>query len=289
MHRIAIRRGALPWIALVPALTPFVFVSCASIAGLGDYSTGSGDGGNLSAPEGGAPSDGASGGSIDVQADALDPRAIGLIAHVPFDEGTGTTARDVTGNGHDVSLFAAIWTSDGNGGSALYTSSVVPIHYYADQKFPSSKPFPVAAGTVVFLFRLDSNAEQRAENIYDGEDGSRNHVYARMIAGGNMELGLELDSSSAPDAGPPLVWSHAITSGLWTPVGLSWDSHIPAVTLRIGSSTWDVPPGVEQELSAFHADGELPRLLDECHDCAMDELRVYDRFMSKEEMKSLFR
>ena len=47
------------------------------------------------------------------------PRAPGLVAAYSFNEGSGTTALDVSGNGHPGTLVGATWTTSGRYGGAL--------------------------------------------------------------------------------------------------------------------------------------------------------------------------
>ena len=60
-------------------------------------------------------------GSAPLDATTLDPTnlASGLVAHWTFDEGTGSTAADTSGNGHDGVLVGGSWNPSGRFGSAL--------------------------------------------------------------------------------------------------------------------------------------------------------------------------
>ncbi|MES1206881.1 MAG: LamG domain-containing protein [Pseudomonadota bacterium] len=51
----------------------------------------------------------------------VDPRSLlpGLVAHWTFDEGSGTTVGDYSGNGHDGALNGGTWIRDGRFGGAL--------------------------------------------------------------------------------------------------------------------------------------------------------------------------
>lgn len=60
-------------------------------------------------------------GATPLDAVSLDPTplSIGLVAHWTFDEGSGTTVGDHSGNGHDGVLTGGTWTSAGRFGGAL--------------------------------------------------------------------------------------------------------------------------------------------------------------------------
>ena len=64
-------------------------------------------------------------GSRPLDAIAIDPSGLTreLVAHWSFDETSGTTAADSSGNGHDGLVTGGTWTSAGRFGGALTLSS----------------------------------------------------------------------------------------------------------------------------------------------------------------------
>lgn len=60
-------------------------------------------------------------GSLPLEAVRIDPASLatGLVAHWTFDEASGTTVHDSSGNGHDGTLTGGTWTTAGQFGGAL--------------------------------------------------------------------------------------------------------------------------------------------------------------------------
>lgn len=94
----------------------------------------------------------------------------GLVAHLPFDEASGTTAPDATGNGHHGLLGeGAIWTS-GYRGNAISFDEVDGFIEIPDFNYASGNSFSVS-----FWFRLADNTGSLYQYVYSHGDVSSAH------------------------------------------------------------------------------------------------------------------
>jgi hypothetical protein len=91
---------------------------------------------------------------------AIDPSSLtrGLVAHWSFDETSGATASDSSGNGHDGLVTGGTWTSAGRFGGALTLSSGA---------FVSVANFPQAAASWTVSLWTRSSAASLATNTTD--------------------------------------------------------------------------------------------------------------------------
>ena len=122
-----------------------------------------------------------------LMASALGARAQGLVAAYGFDEGTGTTVADVSGNGNDGTLLNTVWTAGGKFGSALVfngTSARIAI--------PDSNSLDLASAmtieawvypTAVAAWErfVDLSKGQANDNIIFSRNGSSNELFLQVF------------------------------------------------------------------------------------------------------------
>jgi hypothetical protein len=111
----------------------------------------------------------------------------GLVGHWKFDENTGTSAADSSGNGYNATLAnGPTWTT-GIAGSAVSfaTSSTNAVTFPAGLQ---STSFPTS-GTLSFWIKGDFSV-QTGGSIFDNSS-SRNHVFVRTNGSGNLQIALQ--------------------------------------------------------------------------------------------------
>jgi len=279
IRRILVRVSRLA--IVVVALALGALASCAAIAGLGDYRTGDEDDGGLvdangfDAPPPPPEDDGSHPG--DAGADA----ATDMVAFFPFNEGSGTKAVDATGHGHDAVLSNATWVAGADGGSAIHVNSLTFPKGHVDVSSLAGTAFPQLAGTVAFLFRVESySVLADDEGVFDALDTTRSHFYARRSAVSTMEVGVELQANDAGGSFP-----QDFTPGTWVRVVFSWDLQKSSAVFKIGAKALTLPSIVVQFLRPT---GQRVVLLQDCGGCSMDDLRIYGRGMTESEITKLF-
>ncbi|WP_394836562.1 hypothetical protein LVJ94_06600 [Pendulispora rubella] len=270
---------------VIPVLVVGASAGCAAIAGLDSYrehSDATLDSGLDAYQE---PSDGILDSGVDAYRDVdayPDSASSGdLIAHVPFDEGTGTKAVDITGHGHDAVLpSTSSWSPGRDGGfAATLSSGHIEIASLSGERFPQSE------GTVAFDVNLGDSFGIGDASILDDGDPDRPKIYARTtLVGGShvIEVGLTLPPSDASTS--PVTCSQAVARGAWVRIAASWYSTRSSVVLRIGDKVCTP----DADLSRFRPVAQQVRLLGDCRDCSIDDLRVHGRFMTADEIKARF-
>ncbi len=92
----------------------------------------------------------------------VDPRSLldGLVAHWTFDEGTGSVAGDLSGNGHDGQLTGGTWSPSGRFGGALTLSG---------SDYVTVPSFPQATANWTVSVWTNSTPADLQVDVTDGE------------------------------------------------------------------------------------------------------------------------
>lgn len=169
-------------------------------------------------------------GSAPLDAVVFDPASLtrDLVAHWTFDEGTGTTVRDTSGNGHDGILTGGAWNPSGRFGGALALASG---DYVTVSNFPQAK----ASWTVSVWTR--TSAAGLAANTAD----FATIISTEMVFAGGWQIHLD----NRPDrqrfdaaywAGMTVddyvvVSCGCIATDLWIHLTAVWDGDLATMTL----------------------------------------------------------
>ena len=174
-----------------------------------------------------------------------------LIAHLSFDEGAGTTASDITGNGYDGTLTGMDWEASGKYGACLKGPGGDPLANFVELAKSTEIPMRDADLTVTMWFKSASTAKQtlvtkvRSDGAHVSGAGSFaigiNREASATYAG---EIGLDIGwyAFSRMDDSKPInddVWHHfaavmtnADTVGQW-----AWQVYVDG---QLDSQTWNV-------------------------------------------------
>jgi hypothetical protein len=120
-------------------------------------------------------------GAAPLDAVTVDPQSLsmGLVAHWTFDEGSGTTVGDHSGNGHDGVLTGGTWTGSGRFGGALQLALGDNVTV---SSFPSATPDWTISGWV------QMSAAQLATNVGTADYGTIISTEIAFTGGWQMEL-----------------------------------------------------------------------------------------------------
>jgi concanavalin A-like lectin/glucanase superfamily protein/fibronectin type III domain protein len=137
--------------------------------------------------------------------------ATGLVAAYSFDEGSGTTAADASGNGNTGSVSGAAWTTSGRNGGALSFSGAGNVVTVADA---ASLDLASAATVEAWVYQTAGAASQG--------------IIAKERAGGGLPYGVE--TNGGVPGGYVTSGSHAsawgttaLAANAWTHVGMTYD------------------------------------------------------------------
>jgi hypothetical protein len=251
--------------------------------GLDASNDGGGDAGASDGSEGGGPD--AGGGDA---ADSGDPLAVGLLAFYPFDETSGTTSADATGNGHTATMVGGASFAAGLRGNAatlggspqsvslpsgivsgltsFSISTWVKLTGGSDGGLPAwSRIFDFGTGITTYMFLTPNN----------GATGTLR--FAITTGGNNMEQVLS-NASSLPTA----TWQHVavtLTANMGTLyVNGAQVVQNAAMTLNpssLGNTTQNWL-GRSQFMNDPYVIGQI------------DNFRIYNRALSASEVQQLF-
>jgi streptogramin lyase len=199
--------------------------------------------------------------------------AQGPIAAFPFDEGEGEVAHDVAGE-HDGEIVGAEWVA-GKYGRALHfdPGSEDSVAIPADPALDLSEAFTLEAWV-----RPDASTPQQPAIAKQGEAGESYALYGAGEVAGTPE-GLVVDeeendySAEAEEAIPNEAWSHLALTSDGEEMRLDIDGELskssPVAAARLTEGALRI--GGDPELERFFSG-------------AIDEVRIYDRQLSEEEI-----
>ena len=218
-----------------------------------------------------------------------------LVAHWRFDEGSGTTTADATGNGHDGSLEGSpTWTRPGWDGVGSC------LQFGGDSDRVTIEPFDLTGSGITLAAWVNvTNFQDDARLISKSEgSGTADHYWAMILSGGgenNLEFRLRTDTgatsrSSAPD-------TEDLQANEWTHIALTWDASDPFMRFykngqeifsqsKAGNAV-GTGPDVKialgnQSASVADAAGRIRPF-----GGLMDDVVVYDRALDTEELESV--
>jgi hypothetical protein len=213
--------------------------------------------------------------AADMETPLQTPKA-GPVAAWSFDEGEGTTAEDLTGDGHTATIEGAEWVR-GRYGDGLNFDSESDVLRVADSpEFDLTEEF-----TLEVWVRPEYEFETWAPILSKkGDDPSEQlwwlymagNKYNRPWAGVEQAPGFE-QSVEAPEPIPSETWTH---------LALTWDGSVTSLYVdgRPVASAYTDPPrvgGGELEIGADTGLGDW-------FEGRIDEVRIYDRSLSAAEV-----
>ena len=204
----------------------------------------------------------------------------GLVAHWTFDEASGQTVRDVTGNGHDATVNSAAWIASPRGHALRFDSRDDLVTYGQVETMNLS-----GDATLAVWVRTSSSVEPRTNRLIFGDTGpgvERNlnlrmdgYGYLRFEWGdGRRNASLLADASLL--AG---TWKHVVVSCGWQARRAAMyvdGSPVASMTMPLAIS----PTPVKQRITGWFYNGYFAGDL--------DDVRLYSRALSATEVKQLF-
>lgn len=210
---------------------------------------------------------------------ASDP---GLLGHWRFEQGRGDQLEDSSGNGHAGDMLGSSW-AQGNFGTALQSAGTG------------------ACAVIPQVSGLDGSDELTVEAWVLWEGGGR---YPNILTGGQWSPGgfmifvadnscsFRMGRPGARAGAPDPPWQE-ISSPLVSSFEIGKWYHLAATFKRpeiktyvngrqVGSAKWDFPVGYEGDLQIGQWTGQA------CHKGLIDELKIFNRALSAEEVQASF-
>jgi len=166
-----------------------------------------------------------------LQAVELESRTLSreLLAHWSFDDGSGTTARDDSGNGRDGQLTGGTWLSDGQFGGALHLGDG---EYVSVQRFPdATSSFTVSAWVRLASYVQASPSDDQWTSVVSSEQMGGWEVNVDHL---EPEPGLHFGFWKGPEPGDYVGQSClGATIGAWNQIVGMVDPSTADVTFTI--------------------------------------------------------
>ncbi len=139
-----------------------------------------------------------------------------LLAHWPFDEGTGTTAADVSGNGHHGTTSGATWTSGQLAGALFFDG----IDDYLDVSSLSSASSELSVTAWLNAESFGATDARVISNSTGTQESDHDFMVSTISNGGEIRLRLRLRTGGTTKT---LIGNAPVEAGQWTHVALSYD------------------------------------------------------------------
>ncbi|MHC4148287.1 MAG: LamG domain-containing protein, partial [Planctomycetota bacterium] len=211
----------------------------------------------------------------------LYPEGGGPIAHWKFDEGAGTTAYDSAGD-NDGAIYGATWTGGQIGGALSFDG----VDDYVDVGDRPSLDFGAADSFTISAWIRCIGAGQQSivgKRDHDGnawQEGYRFEIYLNklyFVIEDTSDVGVEIFGNSAVGGD----WHHVVAcrdtveDKLYVYVDGGSDA-TPVVDTTIASLSGNEPFTIGRSHGGIHFDGTI------------DDVRVYNRALSAEEIEELY-
>jgi len=217
-----------------------------------------------------------------------------LVAHWPFDEGSGTVAHDASGNGHDGSFEGSPqWTNPGwndigwclRFGGAGDRATVEPFDL-------TGSGITLAAWINVITFQDDARIISKSEG-----SGTPDHYWAMILSGNdenNLEFRLRTDTGGTTRTSSPDT--EDLQTDEWTHVAVTWDAGDPFMRFfkngqeifsqdkagnAVGTNP-DVKIAIGNQSASVPDDGKIRPF-----GGLLDDVVIYDRALDAEEIGAL--
>jgi hypothetical protein len=220
----------------------------------------------------------------------FDPN-LGLISWWMFDEGAGTTADDSAGDNDGTLVGDPVWTSGQIGGALDFDGD----DDYVDVGDPIDDSLDFGAGDSFSISAWVKTTDENGQIVYKrrctGVGGHYEEGYRLHLTTGKPSFGIE-DTS---DNGTQISGSTIVTNNEWHHVVAVRDTATDRLYIYLDGSSdatpvTDVTLGTldtDRSLEIGRADATSPPGLS-YHDGKIDDVRIYERALSAEEVLQLY-
>jgi len=203
----------------------------------------------------------------------------GLVAYWSFDEGKGSRAKDLSGNGLDIDIGSCEWTKGKVNGALLFNGvdSIIPIDG-GEEKLRMDKAFTIEAW--VKLNDLEGYQEIFNCNQYflrkdNPAEGDKFSIFLKTPDGSPEPRAQAKDPCEVDK---------------WYFVAATWDGKVAAIYVngvKSGQSN-RAAPLTDEMVTPTIGGGEQTGVSGNCWNGIIDELKIYNRCLTADEIKAHF-
>ena len=209
----------------------------------------------------------------------------GPVTYFPFDEGTGSVAHDMTGNGHDGTLAGnANWNNTAKfGGKAMYFDGS------GDYVQLPSAGISTRSGTYATWLRPDwSGTTYQAYGIFQTQNGVNQAGWISIFKWFGNIFYFRI-SANGDCCGNDLTFAPAghFYSGQWTHLAATWDQTGNFMRVYINGNLVAQRGGINWNIPAAAATSRIGVGHDQWYRGRMDDVAIYDHPLSQGEIQSL--
>ena len=224
---------------------------------------------------------GATATSAPVSVTVTGPSGSDLFAHWKFDEGTGSTAADSSGNGHTGTLNGPAWTTLGQIGGALDFDGV------DDRVDVGTLSVPGSGVTLAMWFKADDFGVSDARLISKstGTAEADHYFMLSTVDSGGMKLRFRLKTQGSTST--LIAGSGTLSPGVWTHAAVTYDGTMMRI-YKDGGPVGSTPKSGSMDAgnSVQVAIGRNPTGYGP-FDGLIDDVRIFTRALSDAEIQAL--
>lgn len=212
--------------------------------------------------------------------------AQGLVGYWPLNEGTGSAAYDLSGNGNIGQWFGSPsgisgyystgrdgqWAGTFNGGTDYVLTNL------------SATKFPVSAGTITFWMNASTSVGSPWYDVLGNADVyyHKNGVYFRLTSAGNYISFVISDAS-----GDTSVAAGSLLSG-WNFIAGTWNGSVVTLSINGSSYTTSTQTYAPFYQYAFNIGADGSHDYSTWYDGLLSDVRVYNRALSAGEIRAIY-
>ena len=209
--------------------------------------------------------------------------SIGLVGHWKFDEGSGTSTADASGNGNNGTLQNGLtWTTGQVGGALRFdgTNDLVLV--------PDAASLKPTSTLSVFLWINKESSDTAIRTAIAKENASNRGWLIYHENTDKLTCGIDTDNNQRYDADELLTSTNTVSRGGWHHVGFTFNRGVLTVYvdgLANGAKTLtetNVPSDLDALQIGIRGDGRTQPWFG-----LLDEVRIYNRVLSDAEIAAL--
>lgn len=207
---------------------------------------------------------------------AADSGPSGLVAHWKFDEGSGSTTADSSGNGNTGTISGATWTTSGKYDDALdFDGTNDRVNVSDDDSLDLTTGLTIAAWV-----NRGTAGDEYETVVFKNNSGNSDLVYLMYSESNTNQPGIWVNSSN-------FCKGTGLSTGTWIHLAVTYDGS----NLKVFEGGTQVGESCSYTTAINTSTGQLSiggnSIWGEYFDGIIDDVRIYNRALSASEIQSI--